>query len=168
MADARRARAERRGTRVVQTVPASPAGAHRSPSPMVNAATGPDAQGQQGCSQPAIEHPDGRTATPSLVQASRSASRARSEMLHGRRVLAMATELFRYRPTLDRHNDWLQRIEEMVTPAGDSAAFSCSFRPQPSLANDEEQDAPPPPPRRDARPEPRQEGVPATDLASPG
>ncbi|KAE8809721.1 hypothetical protein D1007_13610 [Hordeum vulgare] len=84
-----------------------PAGARRSPSPMVNAATGPDAQEQQGSSQPATEQPDGRTATPSLVSAYRSASRARPEMPHVRRALAMASELLRYRPTPDHHNNWL-------------------------------------------------------------
>ncbi|KAE8781474.1 hypothetical protein D1007_45255 [Hordeum vulgare] len=96
---------------------------------MVYAAMGPDSQEQQGSSQPATEQPDGRTATPSLVRASGSALRARSEMPHGRRVLAMDTELIRYRPTPDRHNRLLQRIEELVAAAGDSAAFSYSFRP---------------------------------------
>ncbi|KAE8772545.1 hypothetical protein D1007_55462 [Hordeum vulgare] len=98
MADARRARAERRATRIAQTAPVGPAGAPRSPSPMVNAATGPDAQEQQGSSQPVTEHPDDRTATPPLVRASGSASNARSEVSQGRRMLAMATELLFYRP----------------------------------------------------------------------
>ncbi|KAE8819362.1 hypothetical protein D1007_02864 [Hordeum vulgare] len=160
MADAHRARVEHRTTRVAQTAPAGPTGVRWTPSPVVNAATGPVAQEQQGSSQPATEHPDGRTATPWLVRASGSASHARPEMTHGQCALAMATELFRYRPTPDRHNDWLQRIDELVAPAGDSMVLSCLFRPQLSLANDEEHDAPPPPPRCDARP--------ATDLASPG
>ncbi|KAE8813973.1 hypothetical protein D1007_08895 [Hordeum vulgare] len=107
MADARRARAERRATRVAQTEPVGPTGARRSPSPMANAATGPDVQEQQGSSQSATEQPDGRTATPSLVRDSGSASCARPEMLHGRHALAMATELLRYRPAPDRHNEWL-------------------------------------------------------------
>ncbi|KAE8766694.1 hypothetical protein D1007_62051 [Hordeum vulgare] len=94
---------------------------------MVNAATGPDAQEQQGSSQPATEPPDGRTATPSLVRASESASRPRSEMPHGWRALAMATELLRYRPAPDRHNDWLQRIEELVVAASNCVTLSCSF-----------------------------------------
>ncbi|KAE8799573.1 hypothetical protein D1007_24950 [Hordeum vulgare] len=106
MADARWARAER-ATRVAQTAPAGPASARWSLSPVVNAATGPDAQEQQGSSQPAIEHHDGRTTTPSLVQASGVTSHARPEMPHGWRALAMATELLRYRPAPDRHNDWL-------------------------------------------------------------
>ncbi|KAE8811291.1 hypothetical protein D1007_11651 [Hordeum vulgare] len=155
MADARRARAEGRTTRVGQTEPVGPSGARRSPSHVVNTATGPNAQEQQGSSQPAIEHPDGHTATASLVPASGSPSRARPEMPHGQPALALAAELLRYRPAPDCHNVWLQHIEELVATAGDPAALSCSFRPQPSLANDEEQHAPPPPPRRGARPEPR-------------
>ncbi|KAE8806843.1 hypothetical protein D1007_16932 [Hordeum vulgare] len=157
MADARRACTECRATRIAQAPPVGPTDARRSPSPMANAATGPDIQEQQGSSQPATEQPDGRTATPSLVRAFGSASRTRSEMPLGRRALAKATELIRYRPTPDRHNDWLQRIEELVAAAGDPASFSFSFRPQQSLANDEEQDASPPPPWHGAHPEPRQE-----------
>ncbi|KAE8805606.1 hypothetical protein D1007_18273 [Hordeum vulgare] len=84
MADARRARAERRTTRVAQTVPVGPVDYRWSPSPMVNTATGPDAQEQQGSSQSATEQPNGRNATLSLVRASGSASRARPEMPHGR------------------------------------------------------------------------------------
>ncbi|KAE8787650.1 hypothetical protein D1007_38474 [Hordeum vulgare] len=80
MVDALRARTERRTNRVAQTALVGPAGACRSPSPMANAATGPDAQEQQGSSQPVTKQADGRTATPSLVRASGSASRARSEM----------------------------------------------------------------------------------------
>ncbi|KAE8799272.1 hypothetical protein D1007_25401 [Hordeum vulgare] len=105
MADARRARTECRATCVAQMAPAGPAGARRSPSPVVNAATGPDAQEQQGSSQPTIEHHDGRTATLSLVWASRATSHARPEMPHGRRALSMAAELLRYRSALDHHND---------------------------------------------------------------
>ncbi|KAE8812628.1 hypothetical protein D1007_10327 [Hordeum vulgare] len=134
MADARRARAERRATLVAQTPPMGPAGACWSPSPMVNAATGPDAQEQQGSSQQATEQPDDRTATPALVRASGSASRARPEMPHGRHALAVAAQLLRYRPG----PDWLQRIEELVASVGDPATISYSFRPQPSLPNDEE------------------------------
>ncbi|KAE8785798.1 hypothetical protein D1007_40438 [Hordeum vulgare] len=107
MADARRACTEHRATRVAQTAPVGPAGARWSPSPMVNAATGPDAKEQQGSFQWASERPDGRTATPSLIGAFGSASRARPEMPHGWRALAMATELLRYRPAPDHHNGWL-------------------------------------------------------------
>ncbi|KAE8817894.1 hypothetical protein D1007_04242 [Hordeum vulgare] len=137
-----------------------PTGACRSPSPVVSAATGPDAQEQQGSSQPNNEQADGRTATPSLVRASGSASHARPKMPHGRRTLAMATRLLRYRPAPDHHHDWLQRIEETVAAAGDSAAFSFSLQPQPSLANGEEQDTPPRPPRHGTNPEPRQKARP--------
>ncbi|KAE8781219.1 hypothetical protein D1007_45576 [Hordeum vulgare] len=156
MADARLAHTERRATRVAQPAPARLAGACRSPSPVVNAATGSDAQEHQGSSQPATEHLDGRTATPSLVRASGSSSHVRPEMPHGRPVLAMATEHLLYRPAPNHHNDWLQRIEELVAAIDDSTTPSCSFRPQPSQENDEEQDARSPPPRRDVRPEPRQ------------
>ncbi|KAE8775419.1 hypothetical protein D1007_52108 [Hordeum vulgare] len=127
MADARRARIERRATRVAQTTPTGPAGAHRSPSPVVNAAMVPDAQEQQGSSQLATEQAVSRTTTPSLVQASGSASHARPEMPHGRCAFAMATELVRYGPAPDRHNNSLQHIEKLITAADDSTAFSCSL-----------------------------------------
>ncbi|KAE8794165.1 Polypyrimidine tract-binding protein-like protein 1 [Hordeum vulgare] len=133
---------ECRATRIAQTAPVSAVGARRSPSPMVNAATGLEAQEQQGSSQPATEPIDGRTATPLLARPSGSASRARLEMPHGRRALAMATELLRYRPAPDHQDDWCYHIEELIAAACNSAALSCSLRPQPSLAN-EEQDAPP-------------------------
>ncbi|KAE8780147.1 hypothetical protein D1007_46740 [Hordeum vulgare] len=83
MVDDRRDRTERRATLVAQTAPAGPAGVRQSPSPVVNAATGPDAQEQQGSSEPATEQDDGHTATQSLIRASGSASRARPEMPHG-------------------------------------------------------------------------------------
>ncbi|KAE8811289.1 hypothetical protein D1007_11649 [Hordeum vulgare] len=98
MAGVGRARAEHRATRIAQMTLVGPAGARRSPSPMVNAATGLDAQEQQGSSEPTIEQPDGRTATPSLVRASGSVLRARPEMPHGQHALAMAAELLRYQP----------------------------------------------------------------------
>ncbi|KAE8784010.1 hypothetical protein D1007_42486 [Hordeum vulgare] len=107
MDDARRARPERCATRVAQTAPAGLAGMHRSPSRVVNAAMGPDAQEQPGTCQPATEQADGHTATPSLVRASGSVSRARPEMSHGRHAFAMATKLLRYRPAPNRHNDSL-------------------------------------------------------------
>ncbi|KAE8774519.1 hypothetical protein D1007_53076 [Hordeum vulgare] len=125
MADARRARTERRATRVAQMAPVGPAGTCRSPSPIVNATTGPEAQEQQDSSQPNTEQADGRTTTTSLIRASGSASRARPEMPHGRRALAMATELLRHRPALDCHNDWLQCIEDLIAAAIDSVALSC-------------------------------------------
>ncbi|KAE8819127.1 hypothetical protein D1007_03114 [Hordeum vulgare] len=95
----------RRATRIAQTAPVDAVGTRRSPSPVVNAATGPEAQEQHGSSQPTTEPADGRTAMPSLATPSGSASRARPERPHGRRALAMATELLRYRPAPDRHDD---------------------------------------------------------------
>ncbi|KAE8780165.1 hypothetical protein D1007_46719 [Hordeum vulgare] len=68
MADARRVRAERRAACIAQTAPVGAVGARRSPSPMVNAATGPEARQQQGSSQPPTEQVDGRTATLSLAR----------------------------------------------------------------------------------------------------
>ncbi|KAE8809036.1 hypothetical protein D1007_14474 [Hordeum vulgare] len=124
MADALRARAECRATRVAQTAPACPAGARQSPSPVVNATTGPDAQEQQGSSQSATEHPHSHTTTPSLGRSSGSASHARPEVPHSRCTLSMATEVLRYRASPD---DWLQRIEELIAATGDSATLSSSF-----------------------------------------
>ncbi|KAE8801335.1 hypothetical protein D1007_23031 [Hordeum vulgare] len=127
MGDAHRARAERRTTRVAQTAPAGSSGARHSPLPVVNAATSPDTQEQKGSSQPATEQANGCTATPSLVRASRLASRAQSEMPRGQRSLSMATELLRYQPSPNYHHDWLQRIKELVAASRDSAAFSYSL-----------------------------------------
>ncbi|KAE8808769.1 hypothetical protein D1007_14862 [Hordeum vulgare] len=152
MANARRVRAERHATRIAQTAPVGAAGARRLRSPVVNAVTGQEAQEQEVSSQPPTEHVDGHTATPSG-----SASRARPEMPHGRRALVMATELLRYRPAPDRREDWLHCIKELIVSAGDSAALSCSLRPQLSLTYNEGQDAPPPPPRCVVDPEPERE-----------
>ncbi|KAE8777207.1 hypothetical protein D1007_50064 [Hordeum vulgare] len=120
MADARRGRAERSATHVAQTEHAVPVGARRPPSPVVKAATGPDAHEQQGSSQPATEQADDRIATPSIVWTSGSASRARPEMSHGRRALSMVIELLRYWPTPDCHHNWLQLS---VTPLRSPARF---------------------------------------------
>ncbi|KAE8809427.1 hypothetical protein D1007_13944 [Hordeum vulgare] len=160
MPDAHRARAECRSARIAQTASTGLAGARRSPSHVMNASMVPDAQEQQGSSQPVTEHRDGLTATRSLVQGSGATSHAWSEMPHGRCALAMATKLLRYRPGPDRYHDWLQCIEALVPATGDSAALSYLLRPQLSQANDKEQDAPPPPPRQDVRPEPRQKTIP--------
>ncbi|KAE8815945.1 hypothetical protein D1007_06481 [Hordeum vulgare] len=129
MADARRARVERRATRVAQTTPVGSASARRSLSPVVNAATGSEVQEQQGSSQPATEQADFRTATPSLPRPSRSVSCARLEMPHGWRALAMATELLRYQPYPDRHDNWLQRIEELIASPRRSPERSDPNRP---------------------------------------
>ncbi|KAE8802894.1 hypothetical protein D1007_21328 [Hordeum vulgare] len=129
MAEARQARAERRATRVAQTAPEGPISARRSPSPGVNADMGPDAQEEQGSSHPATEHPNGCTATLSLIRASGAASHTRPEMPHGRHALSMTTELLHYRPSPHCHDKWLQHIEELVAAAGESAVLSFSFRP---------------------------------------
>ncbi|KAE8776020.1 hypothetical protein D1007_51407 [Hordeum vulgare] len=124
MADTRRVRVERVAAPIAQTTHVGAGGARRSPSPVMNAATCPKVQEQQGSSQPVTEPIDGRTATPSLARPSGSASRARPEMPHGQRVLAMATDLLRYRTAHDRHDDWLHRIEELIAAIDDSAALS--------------------------------------------
>ncbi|KAE8779021.1 hypothetical protein D1007_47999 [Hordeum vulgare] len=154
MADARRVRTKHRATRITQTARVGADRARRSPSPVVNAATGPEVQGQQGSSQPVTKSVDCRTATLSLTRTSGSASHARPEMPHDRCKLAISTCLLRYRPSLDRRDDWLHHIEELIAATGGSAVLSCSLRPKPSMANNEEQDTPPSPPRRVADPEP--------------
>ncbi|KAE8783240.1 hypothetical protein D1007_43334 [Hordeum vulgare] len=123
MADARRARAERRATRIAHTTSVGPTGVRRSPSPIENAATGPDVQNSKAPPSRLPSTPTAAPPLPSLVWASGSASRTRPEMLHGRRALAMATELLHYRSVPNRHNNWLQHIEELVAAAGDSAAL---------------------------------------------
>ncbi|KAE8782089.1 hypothetical protein D1007_44608 [Hordeum vulgare] len=168
MADARWVRAERRATRIAQTAPVSAAGVRRSSSPVVNAGTGLEVQEKHGSSQPATEPVYGRTATLSLARPSRSASRARPKMPHDRCTLAMATELLHYRPARDRHDDWLHRIEELITVVGYSSALSCSLRPQPSLANNDEEDAPPPPRGVSRTPSPGRKRDPAPGLVNPG
>src|SRR3954468_12794632 len=98
MSDARRARAERRAaiaSRVVQTTPVD-GRPRRSPTPAVNAATGPVGNEQQASSQHPSVRRDGRTATPSLTPAGSSS--------HARRA-PMAQELLRYRPVDDLYED---------------------------------------------------------------
>ncbi|KAE8792883.1 hypothetical protein D1007_32518 [Hordeum vulgare] len=165
MGDARRARAERRTTRIAQTEPAGPAGVRRSPSPVVNAAMCPDAQEQQGSSQQATEHLDGHTVTPSLVWASGSASHTWPKMPHSRRALSMATELLRYRP---------------ATMTGSSASWSSS--PLPTTPQCSAVRFNPNRPKQMTRSKmrhphhrivtcvqsPDRKSVPVTDLASPG
>ncbi|KAE8803220.1 hypothetical protein D1007_20996 [Hordeum vulgare] len=115
MADTCRLRAERHATRISQTAPVGAASARQSPSPVVNPAMGTEAQEQHGFSQPPTEHVDGRTTTSLLARSLGSASCARLEIPHGRHALAMATELLRYQPAPDRHDDWLHCIEEFIT-----------------------------------------------------
>ncbi|KAE8791593.1 hypothetical protein D1007_34051 [Hordeum vulgare] len=94
MADAHRVRVEHRTTCIAQTLPVGAACARHSPSPMVNAPTGPEVQEQQGSSQPVIEQVDGRTATPSLARPSGSASRARPDVPHGHARLPWPPRFF--------------------------------------------------------------------------
>ncbi|KAE8773562.1 hypothetical protein D1007_54177 [Hordeum vulgare] len=98
MDDTRRVHTECRATHIGQTMPVGAAGPRWLLSLVVNAAIGPEAQEQQGSSQPAAEPVDGRTATLLLARPSGSTSRARPEMPHGRYVLATAIKLLRYRP----------------------------------------------------------------------
>ncbi|KAE8791272.1 hypothetical protein D1007_34266 [Hordeum vulgare] len=135
---------------------------------MVNAASSPKAQEKQGSSYPATKPIDGCTTTSSLARPSGLASHARPEMPQGRRALAMATELLLYLTAPDRHEDWLHRIEELITAAGDSAALSCSLRPQPCVANNEEQDVPPHYCGMSWTPSPGRKCDPAPDLVNTG
>ena len=102
MSDARRVRAERRAalaSRVAQTTPVGGL-PRRSPSPAVNAATGPAGNEQQASSLHPSVRQDGHTATPSLTQAG-SSSHARRAPMEARAALLLANELLRYRPVDD-------------------------------------------------------------------
>src|SRR4051812_20346980 len=117
MSDARRARAERRAaiaSRVVQTAPAGGCPRH-SPSPAVNAATGPAGNEQQASSQHPSVRQDGRTATPSLTQAG-SLSHALRAPLEARAALIAANELLRYRPIDDVYEEWLRPVAPPLPP----------------------------------------------------
>ncbi|KAE8812640.1 hypothetical protein D1007_10341 [Hordeum vulgare] len=129
MANARRVHVECRATRIAHTVPVGAVGVRCSPSPVVNAATGPEVQEKYGSSQPVTEPVDDRTATPSLTRPLGSAWCARPEMPHGRRALPMDTDLLRYRPVADCHDDSLHCIEELIAAASDSMVLSCLLRP---------------------------------------
>ena len=52
--------------------------------------------------------------------------------MEARVALLAANELLRYRPVDDLYEDWLDRISELVSAAGDSAAPARSL-PQPPL-----------------------------------
>src|SRR3954462_10782469 len=122
MSDARWARAERRAalaSRVAQTAPVGGL-PRRSPSPTVNAATGPAGNEQQVSSQHPSVRQDGRTATPSLTPAS-SSSRALRAPMEARATLIAANELLRYRPVDDVYEEWLDRVAELVRAAGGSS-----------------------------------------------
>ena len=106
MADARRARAERRAalaTRVAQTAPVG--GRPRCfLSPATNAATGPTRNEQQASSQHPSMQREGRNATPSLTPAA-SSSHARRAPTDAHAALLLARELLHYRPVDDLYED---------------------------------------------------------------
>ena len=118
MADARRARAERRAAltaRVARTAPVS-GPPRRSPSPAANTAIDPVGNEQQASSlNPSVQR-DGRTATPSQPPTG-SSSHAHRAPVDAQAALCMARELLRYRPVDDLYEDWLDRITELVSAA---------------------------------------------------
>ena len=130
MADARRARAERRAAlsaRVAQTAPVG-VPPRRSPSPTANAAIGPAGNEQQASSLHPSVRQDGRTATPSLTPVG-SSSHAHRAPVEARATLIAANELLRYRPVDDLYEEWLDRVTELVRAAGGSPTPSHSLRP---------------------------------------
>ena len=152
MSDARRARAERRAALASRVAQTAPVGGRpcRSPSPAVNAATGPAGDEQQALSQHPSVRQDGRTATPSLTPAG-SSSRALHAPMEARAALIAANELLRYRPVDDVYEEWLDRVAELVRAAGGSPAPSVPLHRTPPRAGDEAPAAPrPPPPQEDA------------------
>ena len=156
MSDARRARVERRATlasRVAQTAPVGGRPRH-SPSPAVNAATGPAGDERQASSQHPSVRQDGRTATPSLTPAG-SSSRALRAPMEARAVLIAANELLRYRPVDDVYEAWLDRVAELVRAAGGSPAPSVPLHRTPPHAGDEAPAAPRPPPSQEGAMAPR-------------
>src|SRR3954469_4698962 len=129
MSGARRDRAERRAalaSRVAQTAPVG-GRPRRSPSPAVNAATGPARNEQQASSQHPSVRQDDRTATPSLTP-SGSSSRALRAPLEARAALITANELLRYRHVDDVYEEWLDHVAELVRAAGGSPAPSAPLR----------------------------------------
>src|SRR4051812_45073095 len=156
MSDARRAHAERRAaiaSRVVQTAPVG-GRPRRSPSPAVNAATGPAGNEQQASSQHPSVRRDGRTATPSLTPAGSSSHALRAPM-EARAALIVANELLRYRPVDDVYEEWLDRVAELVRAAGGSPAPSFPLHRTPPRAGDEALGAPQPPPHQEDAMAPR-------------
>src|SRR3954464_12303562 len=147
MSDARRARAERRAAIASHVAQTAPVGGRprRSPSPAVNAATGPAGNEQQASSQHSPARRDGRTATPSLTSAG-SSSHALRAPLEARAALITANELLRYRPMDDVYEEWLDRIAELVRAAGGSPAPSALLRRNPPRMGNEDPGAFQPPP----------------------
>ena len=139
MADARRARAERRAalaTRVAQTAPVG-GRPRRSLSPAANAATGPAGNEQQASSQHPSVRWEGRTTTPSLTPAA-SSSHARRAPTDAHAALLLARVLLPYHPVDDLYEDWLARITELVSAAGGSPLPSFSLPRPPFRAGGED------------------------------
>src|SRR4051812_20926704 len=138
MSDDRRARAERRAAIASRVAQTSPVGGRPrcSPSPTVNAATGPAGNEQQASSQHPSVRRDGRTATPSLTPAG-SSSHALRAPLEARAALIATNELLRYHPVDDVYKEWLDRVAELVRAAGGSPAPSIPMRHTPPRAGNE-------------------------------
>src|SRR3954471_17425351 len=147
MSDARRGRAERRAAIASCVAQRAPTGGRllRSPSPAVNAATGPAGNEQQALSQHPSVRQDGRTATPSLTPAG-SSSPALHAPLEARAALIAANELLRYRPVNDVYEEWLDRVAELVRAVGGSPAPSAPPRRTPPRVGNEAPGAFQPPP----------------------
>src|SRR3954470_1507762 len=156
MSDARRARAERRAAIASRAVQTAPVGGRprRSPSPAVNAATGPAGNKQQASSQHPSVRRDGRMATPSLTPAG-SSPHALRVPLEARSALIAANELLRYRPVDDVYEEWLDRVAELVRAAGGSPAPSAPLRRTPPHAGHEAPGAYQPPPLQEDTMAPR-------------
>ena len=156
MADARRARAERRAALATHVAQTAPVGGppRRSLSPAAHTATGPAGNKQQA----SLLHPslrrEGRTATPSLTPAG-SSSHARRAPMDVHAVLLLARELLHYRLIDDLYEDWLVRITELVSAAGGSPMSSLSLPRPPSCAGGTDQEVPPPPPPQEGALAPR-------------
>ena len=108
MSDTRRARAERWAALASRVAQMAPVGRRprRSPSPAVNAATGPAGDEQQPSSQHPSVRQDGRTVTPSLAPAG-SSSRALHAPMEARAALIVANELLRYHSVNDVYEESL-------------------------------------------------------------
>ena len=116
MADALRARVERRAALAARVAQTAPVGGppYRSPSPAASAATGPVGNEQQASSLHPSVWRDGRTATPSLTPAG-SSSHARRAPTDAQAALLLARELLHYRPVDDLYKEWLACIIKLVS-----------------------------------------------------
>src|SRR3954465_12951092 len=156
MSNARRAHAERRAAIASRAVQTAPVGGRprRSPSPAVNAATGPAGNEQQASSQHPSVWRDGRTATPSLTRAGSSSHALRAPM-EAQAALIAANELLRYHPVDDVYEEWLDRVAELVRAAGGSPAPSAPLRRTLPRAGNEAPGAYQPPPLQEDAVAPR-------------